>query len=274
MNHALKRIISFAFVLILVMSFATPAFAAGTVKPLKGTVNAELDYWNAESNEGDLYLQIATGTKSFSIKRGDVSLSNNTLGAKLSGFYKDYSTDTYKYQFLNGKKLKTQTTKYANYNYTVYLDVTKPTGSVTINYKIGSKSYSLKLNVTNQVNPLKSVTLTGVKGGKNLVDKTTQYVEGLKLPANVKNAKLKVTPAKGWTVRSVYLTDTKTGYRHALGNSLRTTLANGAVKEYKGLSSATLNFGKLVAADSYTISVNLQHATTGMYKYCYFYINY
>ena len=69
MKQTMKRLLSFAFILILVMSLAVPAFAADdAVTPREGSMTVQM---NAKKN-GTVMVQLASGYKNFTINRADV----------------------------------------------------------------------------------------------------------------------------------------------------------------------------------------------------------
>lgn len=119
--------------------------------------------------------------------------------------------------------------KYESYSATISLDVKKP-GSTVISYKIGSKTYKTKITIKPYVNPVSSVTMTGVNGGKNFASLTNKRdYASVSLTKASKNAVVKVKPKSGWKVRSITVSDEKTGDYHEVYNY-------GS----KGVSNATL----------------------------------
>ena len=231
MYHRLQRIISFAFVLILVLSLTVPAFAAqGTVAPFTDTATIYLD--NTKGWDSSTHLIIAEGSKNFTIKRSSVSVKGS--GAKLVSFEKQYNTGFKESDWEASGSWSTENdSAYCSY----YVDIlAKKTGTASIRYSIGSKDYTRKVKIIAYKNPVKTITVTNVNNNKSFASLTKDQCwtqKTLKLSAAAKNAKLTVTPASGWKVNHAYITDQKTGdwnYYNFASPASKATLPLGDLK--------------------------------------------
>lgn len=105
------------------------------------------------------------------------------------GFLKDvnsevYTTDKYTYGYIYGKARKL--------------------GSCSVSYKIGSTTYKTKVTVKKYVNPVRSISITGLKykNKSNLASLTNNMVDTRKIGVlkTIKKPRLKVTAKDGWDV--------------------------------------------------------------------------
>ena len=244
MNSTLKRVISLLFILILVASLAAPAFAAGTIYPRTGT--AILYRPNTGDAYGNVWVSIAYGNTGFGIRRSDIQVLPGTSGAQFVGLRRETSSRQFEddWSMTGNWKIVEDT---ADCRYSVNLKVNS-TGTAFILYKINGTTYILSLNIKEYKNPIKSITLTGVNKGKNFASLTKKQVnptKAFKLNKTVKSAKLKVTAADGWRIRSIELVNTDTGDYKVAGNMM------------KGSKSASINWGTLKAGQHYEIHVSV-----------------
>ena len=261
MKKTSKRVISLVLVILLAMSMTASVMAAGKVTPIKGTQTV---YLSSKEVYDYNYVSIAlaSGTKSFTIKPETVKVKAGTAGAKLEEVRKNKWTTTYREEYRVGSssKWKKYTSKSTNCSYYADLYV-KKAGTATVKYKIGSKSYSTKLKVLAYKNPVKSITLTGVNGGKSFASltKNQRYPSrNLQFTSNVSSATLKVVPAKGWKITDVtFYAYGDSYYYRDLGCS-------------EGLSSATLKCGKMQLGNSYEVSVECMNTSNGAYMYVWY----
>ena len=234
-----KRVLSLVLMLLLVMSIAVPAFAE--VTPNTGTQIQYLSRKVADGNYSYIWIDLASGYESFTIKRSSVKVADaGTTKATVYSFEKRTSQYDYKWNdaWEDGNP---------NYSYEAGIRV-GAAGTATISYKIGTTTYKTKVKVLNYVNPIKSVTLTGVNSGKSFAAKTKNqsYMDtskALALNAKTKSAKLAVKPIDGWKLRYVTLTDVTTGLSREIYNNKT------------GMTSATINWGTLSVGHNYRISV-------------------
>lgn len=96
---------------------------------------------------------------------------------------------------------------HSDHFYNIGFAVKKP-GTGKISFKVGNKTYTSTIKVLRYVNPLKSVSITGVKG--NLAGKFKRSGHNAFRYANKaqKNAVMKCTAANGWKITGVSLTTT------------------------------------------------------------------
>ncbi len=249
MSKTMKRVISFAFVLIFVFSLSVPAFAASGVTPVTGT--AYLNLGGPAGKNGYGWLVLAYGNKRFSIDRSTIEVSG--AGARLEGT-RIVSNEELE-EYLDNGNWKTAFSN-SNYEYVIKLKM-KKTGTTNITYYIGSKKYTLSVKIGSYQNPVKTITLTGVKNGKNFASLTSKKGTGtgieLPLKANAKKAVLKVKPASGWKIRGVSIVDTKSGEQLS-----RVCRNNGGSL----MSSVTLNWGTLKANRNYEVHVDFINTST------------
>lgn len=253
MNRTMKRIVSVVLALALTLAMSLPAFAAA-VTPSTST---EIEYMSSKSGTSSVYLSLAYGSKSFSIKRSDIKITPGTTGARLTYFSK-YASNSASASNYSGKWTSS---KYNSYSYSADLEV-KKAGTAVVAYKIGSKTYKKKVKVYAYKNPAKSVALSGVNGSKNfasLTNNSSYASKDLALKANKSGAKLVVKPVSGWKITNVELYDQTNNNRVSFGN-------------YKGLTSATMNCGNLVANHNYSISVSFKNNSTGGTISCDYYV--
>ena len=210
MYQTVKRVVSLAFVLILILGLTIPAFAAdGTVTPNEGEITVFLG--NSKGMGGLTRIQIASGTKNFTIKRSSIRVSG--ADAKLVGFQKQFNTNMQESDpHETGEWSQTYDSAYCSYY--VQLKIVK-TGTVTVKYKIGSTQYKMKVKIVPYVNPVKSITVTGVNNSKSFAAKTKSQSwldNNVRLPlkATTKNAKIAIKASTGWKVQNVYFRDEKT----------------------------------------------------------------
>ena len=225
--------------LLLVMSIAVPAFAYENLNAKEGKQVVYLD----SKDDNYVYFQIAqwSGNETnYSIKKPTVS--KGTSGAVLRSFQLSRTTSEYNY-YGDYPSTSNSYNGYAHVN----LDIEKA-GTAKITYTIGGVKKTINLTIKDYVNPIKTVTLTGVNSGKNFKSKvnSNSYMstsKALALKATTKSAKLVVKPIDGWKLESVSLQDTTTGLGREIYN-------------YDSLmTSATINWGTLNAKHNYRISV-------------------
>ena len=249
MKTAFRRILSLVMVFILITGIAVPSFAEGTVTPTTGTVT--MAYLGNGATFG---LTLAQGTKNFTINRSDITVTKGTAGAKLVGFRKSNQNTQEEWDNNANGSWSKSSTKYYNYHLSVRV---ASEGNFKISYKIGDKSYSIKVNVVPYKNPIKSITLTGVNNGKNFASLTKNGppTKTLKLASKTNDAKLKVTTASGWVVRGVTIEDTKTHEQ----------ISRQIMDSKGGYSSLTLYCDTLKTGRTYNVMVTLWKDTKSMY---------
>lgn len=258
MNKTMKRVISMAMVLMLVLSLSVMAFAEGTVTPNTGTIKVYAGNTNGGTS---VDVTLATGTKSFTVKRASVKVASSNNDAKITGFYKQNSS--YSRDYKSGDTWKNS---YSNvsYRYEATLQVSGP-GTTKINYKIGTTSYTLTVKVLAYKNPIQTVTLKnssgkGVNGGANMASLFAESRWTSNTPvlnAKTTNAKLNVVPATGWVIQNLEIEDEKTNTYTYMNNS-------------KGMKSATLRVGTLYANRDYWVYMTLRNTSNNATQNVYF----
>ncbi len=265
MNKTLKRVLTLALALMMLLSLSVAAFAdEGEVYPVTGTVTIYLDRnTNQYPGSQSLWLALASADKSFTIKRSSVKVTAGTAEAQLYAFEKSFYGYDEQYDW-SGEQTWEGESSYRSYDYSIGVHVSKP-GTFTVKYKIGTTSYSFKVKVLQYVNPVKTITLTGVNGGSSFAARTkyeySNSADRLSLPAKKTNTSLKVTAKDGWKFTNIQFRDTTKG-------TYRSYSCSGSP-----VSSFTLKCGTLYANRRYQVSLNLINTKNGATQYLYYYID-
>ena len=126
----------------------------------------------------------------------------------------------------------TQNKVYSDKTADIYFSLMKP-GTSTISFKIGSTTYKSKVKVLKYVNPLSSLTITGINGGKTIhknFNKDTQ--PDYKISKTIPNAKVTAKARKGWDIVTVSINrDSSSGTK--------------TYRSYSGLSDCTLRNARI-----------------------------
>ncbi len=148
-------------------------------------------------------------------------------------------------EIVDGKLVDSETTIY-NLKFKL-----KKAGEAKISFKVGKKKYTTKLHVLNEKNPIKNISITGCRNGKNL-SKKIKWDNGigtLKLKGGtLKNAKLKLqlsNTAKSYSL-SVSLNDNTNGI------SIRPKVVFDKLNQ-------TISLRTLKKGHSYTLSLSFAH---------------
>ncbi|MDO5132225.1 MAG: hypothetical protein Q4D81_04470 [Eubacteriales bacterium] len=256
MKTTLKRMISLTMVLAIVLTMAFPAFAAGTITPNTGT---QVVYRGAKTGSTTIGISLASGSKSFTIKRADVKVAPGSTGGKLTGFYK--SNSTYVDCECDSSSGKWTTSTSNSWSYRAQLTVSKP-GVATVSYKIGTKTYKTKAKVLAYTNPAKTVVLTGVNSGKNMASllASSNSAKQMTLKAKTTGAKLTVKPATGWVITGADIYDSTSGVSRSISNW------------NDGFSTVSLPCGTLLPTHSYYVDLDFRNKSTGASLYCSYYV--
>lgn len=257
MKKALKRILTFALVLVM-LSMVAPAFADDEIQPVTGTQTIYL-----LSKEGTIeqWFTIASANKDFTIKRSSVKVTPGDTGAKLYEFDKYYSTYAHEgdYQWSEDGDWETSTYSSESYDYQISLRFSHA-GTAKVTYKIGKKSYTLKIVVKAYTNPISSITMTGINKGKSFASKCKTempYYPKLSFPSVVKSSTLKVKAKTGWKVTYISFDDMTAGKSKSLRDS--------------GLTTMSLKLGKLDPTHEYCVSIDFLNTKTGAYLNWFFF---
>ena len=146
---------------------------------------------------------------------------------------------------------------HSDHFYNIGFAVKKP-GTGKISFKVGNKTYTSTIKVLRYVNPLKSVSITGVKG--NLAGKFKRSGHNAFRYANKaqKNAVMKCTAANGWKITGVSFNNNRTHTQYSTNYNAPNS----------GASSSTLRIGNLSAKQSAYISFTLRNTKNGTVQYC------
>ena len=210
MKKIAKKVLAFVFVLLLVVTTVTPAFADGTYHAITGTTTV---YRTSTSNGYQYsYLILAYSEDSASqyMSLSNVSISNNTCGASLAALNWDATVNVDRYYWSDGS------TDNDGYIFNAYYAVIRfqTSGSCTINYKVGSSSYTRTLRVLSYTNPIKSLTIKDIYGNKDLapLTKTSAAASStISVSKTVTNKPINATPVSGWKFSSIECRDLTTG---------------------------------------------------------------
>ena len=260
MKQAWKRILSVAFVLIMVLSLAVPAFADDGAQPRTGKITVMMP----GKGQSTLYVMIASGDSDFTMNRSDVKVSKGSSNAKLVGFEKSIYSSEYSHSYYNDYDKTwrdSYNNQYGSFSYYALVNVTKP-GTAKITYKLNGSTYTINLKVVNYVNPVKSVKLNGIKGGANFASATaSQRYATFRQNSTIKDAVLKIAAKSGWKLTNITITDLKTG------------VFDTANFGSKGVSSFTFDYGKMTKGHHYSISAMFTNSKTGISNSVYYTLN-
>ncbi len=251
MKRTSKQLISLIVVVLLMASFTIPAFAAeSTITPTTGTKTV---YMTSKSY-GYINFELAYGTKSFSISRGNVKIvSAGTTGIKLQSFQKSNSNYSSTYSYDNGSAWQSDSYSGASCYYYAGFRFSAP-GTAKISYIIGSKTYYITLKVLAYRNPVKSITMTGLNSNKSfhsLTSSSNYASKSLTFNSTVKTSICKMTAASGWRISNITVRDNTAG-------SERNVIRNQSAGGFPG---AFVYWGNLLATHSYTISAQLYNTS-------------
>lgn len=201
MKRSAKLFFTTLMATFLLAIFTTPAFAAINY-PTKQTV-----YLQSAGGVGYANISVSGFAKGKGIVKSSVKSSNPSVATAHT-----LSKSSTEYQ-----KLSKEGSSGSYYYDYIELGL-KKAGTAKITYKVGSKACATTIVVKKYENPFKSLTITGVNGGKNLASKykTTAFpmVKGGK-----KAGKIKVAAKAGWKVKSInYDNNTKYWSHNIYGN--------------------------------------------------------
>lgn len=252
MKKLSTRFLALALALTVAGTAAPVTANAQVTAPTKQTLYKTSDYSSSSIN-------ISCTKKSETIKKSSVKTSNPKV-AKLRSLSRNVENRKYETDYFN-KDWKGYTDKSDYYSYSIGLDLLK-VGNATISFKVGSKTYKTQVSVKKYVNPLKSLTITGINGGKNLASKfkKTSYAKSAKLKKDLKNVTVKAVPAKGWKINSIYVYDNTDSESYSHSNYT------------KGVKNAFVKVDQIKAANYTNVNINLVD-NTGATLYCSYSIN-
>ena len=247
MNKTMKRLLTAVLALVMLCMAVPAAFADDEITPETGT---QTIYLRQKEGTQTVSVDLARGSKDFTIKRSSIKVTPGDTGAEFYYLYKSHDVWGSDYEYEEWDPYSYEST---TYSYSVTLRVNH-SGTAKVSYKIGKKSYTVTLKVKAYVNPVTTITLTGVNKGKNFASKCKTYMPyepSLSFPSVVKSATLKVVPKTGWKLRDVSFYDDTTGTSYSKSNW------------NSGLSSVSLKVGKPDPTHKYSISINFVNSSNG-----------
>lgn len=185
-----KKIITILMTLIVMISTMIPAVtveAATISAPSKSVFYLD----GVKNQTGCIAIKLGERMKSTNFSESSIKISNKKIV-------------TLDRAFPSGGMTGRDGTWYFGYYY-ISLKF-KKTGTTTVSYKIGKKTYKTKVTVYPYTNPLKKVKMTKVNGNKNISDKLdkSRIASAIKLTKKVENCKLTLEANNGWKITSVY----------------------------------------------------------------------
>lgn len=249
MKKIAKRFLAFLFVVLLICTTVSPAFAAGSRYAMTSTYSVYRPSTSSGTQMVYVPLAYSDDDSSAYMKRSDISISNNSCGATLVGLNRSA------YVFLDQEETDggTDTDGFMNNSYNAMVRV-KNSGSCTINFKVDGKSYTRTLRVLAYQNPIKSLTMKGIYGDKDFVSLTKTSATAsstIKVSANKSNVLLKATPASGWRFSSIDCRD--------LTKGMRQTQTGGT----EGYTAGYLKIPVIRNDRNYIVTVSLYNTNTG-----------
>ncbi len=256
MKQLVKKVFVAALALTVMFTMLAPATAEAAVTYNK----SQTLYRTSKSGTSYTSIYISNLTKSQTIKKTSVK-SDKTSVAK--PWYLSRSISSYKTEYFSSN-MTGDSNNY--YSYDIGLEL-KKAGKAKISFKIGSKTYTSTVTVKNYTNPLSSVTITGVNGGKNIASKlsSSSSCSTLKLTKTTRNAVVKVKPKSGWKVTSISVENSQTGDTMSVSNY-------NYFGPTKGISNASLKLGTLTKNKKVTLRINCVDKTGASMNVAY-YIN-
>ena len=189
-----------------------------------------------------------------SISQSSVKVISGKNIISLSNFAK--STSKYSWEYWEkGQKATAKADGYYSISFRA-----KKNGTGKIAFKIGKKTYTATVRILPYVNPVSSLTVTGVKNGSsaNLAGKFKTYssvMETSGIKKAQKNAVITCKAAKGWKITSLGFSNEKTNVTRDIYND-------------KGVSSVSLRAGDLAAGQTGSIDISLVNVKTGGTQDC------
>ena len=198
-------------------------------------------YFNPRAKKNVATIEVSGLTKAQKITKGSVKSSNPAVGKIMGYTRRAYNSSTAK---VDSKSKKSST---YSYTYTIRVKVLG-VGNTNITYDIDGQTYTTVLYIDEFKSPLQSITLTGVNSGSDFSSKI-DFSKGNTVmnfdSADVKKAKLKVTPNTGWRVVRMSCENESTGYEYS------------KVSYSKSKKLKSLSMGNLKAKYDYYITVTL-----------------
>lgn len=229
-----------SFALVLVLAVLLPVLAMSVMAD-DGTTPVYYMSGKKATGYASVYVDdLAKGDVVKSIK------SSNKAVAKYTGI--TYHTGEYETTSLNWETEQEETEKGSDYSASIQLAL-KKAGTAKISYKVGTKAYSTKIVVKKYANPVKSLKISGVNGGKNIASKFKSqcWLTGVK-STKASSGKIQVKAASGWAIRSINYSKTGYGDKH--------------ITYTTPVSSASLNMGSVAAKQNATVIIVFENKST------------
>lgn len=218
------------------------------------------------SKTGDSYFSLYIGNLTKKQRVKNVKVANKSF---MEHRYTSHYTNQYSYTTTYADPNQ-QDNNYNNTDYYAYIGlVAHKNGTSKVSFTIDGKKYEPEVEVKAYVNPCKTLTLTGVNGGKNMASKFNA-ANSISVKAPTKNApgaKVTVSAKAGWKITQVSF-DNYTDH---------TSLSRGysvywdeATKKYKGgVTNATLPVGDLAKGSRGYLRVTYWNVKDHSYAYEY-----
>ena len=231
MKKSMKKVFALMIMAAVIMISAVPALAGITYDKTM-TV-----YLTPSRNVGGfLYVRGLTGSQR--LKKSDIKSSNPSVAKLGSVDYSTYKSNTY-------GESSTYIDKYSR----IMFGCNKP-GTSTISFKVGSKTYKSKVTIRKYVNPLSSLTITGINGGKSIHRTFNKENEcDYKFNKTVSNARIRAKARDGWYISA--LTIYHSGNRYSTYN----------IKNDKTISALNLRMPKF--GKGYSLQMVLLNKSNG-----------
>ncbi len=239
MKKAVSKILAFAMAAVMTFSIS-PAL---TAEAANKTLPAETLYMTSKSN-GYTSFQIDKLTKVDDVK------SSNMAVLKPSGYSIHKSSYEYFYYSDSNKKF-TKSDSASGSKYTDFSFYAYKKGTSTVTIKSGSTTYNKKINVEKYVNPLKSLTISNVNGGKNIAGKYKSEARVRVTGKKADTIKVKATAASNWEITEISISNTDYSTGRSIGSYSNRYFKNGTTS---GVN--ILNFYDSGKADVYVYCVN------------------
>ena len=219
MKKTLKKMMALMIMAAVIMTSAVPTLAAFQYD--KNITEYFLDSSSILGPSGERII-VMHGMPG---KISNVKSSNKSVVKILS--YSNYD-NKYNYFHSSPTALKNSKDSYITYQ-------AKKPGSSTISFKVGSKTYKSKIKVLKYVNPLSSLTLTGINDGKSFHEEFNKKTSiGLKVKKSVSNAKITVKAKKGWVITSLRVSEQSHQYYDDDYKSARSSMSLKHIRLRKG----------------------------------------
>lgn len=179
----------------------------------------------------------------------------------------DYSVDTKSQtkRIYNPKTGKVENKKINASTVTLYYLI-KKTGTATLTYTVGNTTYKRKITVKKYTNPLKSLTVTGVNGDKNICSllNGSNKAEGLKARTSG-NLRIAVMAGNDWRIRRIRFSNTSDSSSSYVNRSLDA--------KYGGLVGTTLFVSGYDTKNNGALVIDLKNRKNGGTETVEVYIN-